>query len=85
VHCLDVDYPIGVFPFKLALRHSFPVAVVWFSKIEGRGFKLNVREIRFGAIEEGVTQYCALLEHVVRTDPFLWEYGLYYARHYSPK
>jgi lauroyl/myristoyl acyltransferase len=71
-NCLGVDYHVGVFPFKLALTHSFPTAVIWFSKIKGKGYKLNVREICFDTVEEGVNQYAAFLDKVVRTDPYRW-------------
>jgi len=54
MNCLGINYPIGVFPFKLALIHAFPVAIIWFSKIKGNGYKLNVKEICFSTIEEGV-------------------------------
>ena len=72
VPCLDIEYPIGVFPFKLALRHAFPIAVVWLSRIEGYGYRLNVRELAFRTVEEGVARYASLLEHAVRSDPYLW-------------
>ena len=81
--CLGVDYPIVIFPFKLALAYDFPVAIMWFSKIKGRGYKLNVREINFSTVEEGVNQYGALLDQVVRADPFRWFYGPNFARHYD--
>jgi hypothetical protein len=81
-NCLGIDYPIGVFPFKLALTHAFPVAIIWFSKIKGNGYKLNVKEICFSTIEEGVAQYGALLDQIVRTDPYLWNYDLSYASHF---
>jgi lauroyl/myristoyl acyltransferase len=84
VRCLGIDYPFATFPFKLALKHSFPVAVLWLSKLEGRGYKLNVREIHFGTVEEGAAQYGALLEQAVTADPFFWEFGLDYARSHSP-
>jgi len=73
-NCLGIRYPIGVFPFKLALIHGFPVAMMWFSKMEGKGYKLNIREIRFNTVEEGVAQYGAFLDHMVRADPYLWGY-----------
>jgi lauroyl/myristoyl acyltransferase len=77
---LGVDYPVAAFPFKLALKHDFPVAVAWLTRIKGAGYKLNVREIHFGTVEDGVAQYAALFERVVREDPFPWHFGLYYAR-----
>ncbi len=73
--CLGVDYPIVIFPFKLAIAHDFPVAIMWFSKIKGKGYKLNIREITFSTVEEGAAQYAALLDQIVRADPFLWFYG----------
>ncbi len=79
VRCLGIDYPIGAFPFKLALRHALPVAVMWFSRIEGAGYRVNVRELRFATVDEGVGQYAAVLDQVVTTDPFLWNIGEYYA------
>jgi len=74
-NCLGIDYPLAVFPFKLALKYSFPVAIVWLSKIKGRGYKLNVREIHFSTINEGVVQYCHLLDKVARSDPHEWQAG----------
>jgi len=71
-HCLGMNYPIGIFPFKLAVRHAFPVVIMWFSKIPGNGYRLNVEEICFGTLEEGVAQYGAFLDRIVRADPFLW-------------
>ena len=80
--CLGIDYPLGAFPFKLALTHAFPVAVLWFSKIKGQGYKLNVREIYFSTIEEGAAQYGALLDAVVRADPLRWQFAAPYTRLY---
>lgn len=84
VRCLGADYPIAVFPFKLALKYAFPVAVVWFSRIAGRGFRLNVREISFSTVEDGITQYAALLEQMVATDPFPWQFGLTFTKIFHP-
>lgn len=81
--CLGINYPIGIFPFKLALTHNFPVAVIWFSKIKGNGYQLNSREICFSTLEEGVAQYGSFLDQVVRADPFLWNYGPLYASYYG--
>ena len=71
--CLGMNYPVGIFPFKLALRHAFPAVIMWFSKIRGSGYRLNIEEICFSSVEEGVAQYGALLDQVVRADPFLWD------------
>ena len=82
-NCLGIDYPIGIFPFKLALTQALPVVVMWFSKIKGKGYKLNIREINFSSIEEGVAQYAALLDQIVRADPFRWFYGPDFAGYYD--
>jgi hypothetical protein len=70
--CLGADYPIGTFAFRLALEHGLPAALLWFTKIRGRGYRLNVRPIHFDTTEEGAAQYGALLDRIVREDPFLW-------------
>jgi hypothetical protein len=81
VDCLGIRYPVGMFAFKLALTHAFPVAVIWFSKIPGKGYRLNFREIEFAAVEEGASRYGALLEQIVRTNPFLWNFGPSFSKH----
>jgi lauroyl/myristoyl acyltransferase len=76
VACLGVDVPIGEFSFKLALKYSLPVAVVWFSKMLDRGYRLNIEEISFGSIEEGVSHYGRILNRIVSEDPCRWHYGI---------
>jgi lauroyl/myristoyl acyltransferase len=72
---LDHNFPVGVFPFKLAIKHSFPVVVIWYSKIRGKGYKLNVRRIEFNTIESGIAQYIEILEQIIRENPYLWFFG----------
>ena len=78
--CLGIDFPINIFPFKLALKYSFPVAVIWLSKIRRRGYRLNVDQIHFTTIEDGINQYGEILTKIVCEDPCLWHFGRYFTR-----
>jgi len=75
--CLGIDYPINRFPFKLALHNAFPVWVIWFSAIKGKGFKLNATELSFTSEQQGIEQYAAVLSDVVNQNPYLWHSGNY--------
>ena len=72
IKCLGVDFPIGVFSFKLSIKHSFPFVVIWFSKIKGGGYRLNLKELNFNTIEDGVSQYGALQDKIITKDPYRW-------------
>jgi len=72
VKCLGIDFPFAVFPFRISLRYNFPTVVVWLSKIKGKGYKLNIREVIFTTVNEGVIQYANILEEIVKNDPCLW-------------
>lgn len=72
--CLGGEFPVPVFPFKLALGHGIPTYAVWLSRLKGRGYKLNVKPLDFRNVEEGVAAYASVLDQAVADNPFSWAF-----------
>lgn len=72
---LGTAYPVGHFPFNLALRQDLSVAFIWWEKIRGRGYALKVREVSFRTVEEGALLFGSFMEEVIRANPYIWHYS----------